>query len=147
MGHTVYKNKFILELGEKNSCPDINEKIRTMTCMFFFQATTITRCEQYRPKYSVAEKAEQYMHADIIKMNHLVFTWEVYAKSFMPKWNDFFSPSFCRANFKDFILIYTFNKLILCSSDFPNRILDYFCNLNCTSTSNSDRSGLYSRAG
>jgi hypothetical protein len=90
MGHTVYKDKFILELGEKNSCPDINEKIRTMTCMFFFQATTVTRCEQYRPKYSVAEKAEQYMHADIIKMNHLVFTWEVYAKSFMPKWNDFF---------------------------------------------------------
>jgi hypothetical protein len=102
MGHTVYKDKFILELGEKNSCPDINEKIRTMTCMFFFQATTVTRCEQYRPKYSVAEKAEQYMHADIIKMNHLVFTWEVYAKSFMPKWNDFFSPSFCRVNFKEF---------------------------------------------
>lgn len=73
-----------------------------MTCMFFFQATTVTRCEQYRPKYSVAEKAEQYMHADIIKMNHLVFTWEVYAKSFMPKWNDFFSPSFCRVNFKEF---------------------------------------------
>ena len=56
----------------------------------FFQATAVTRCEQYRPKYSVAEKAEQYMHGDIIKMNHLVFTWEVYAKSSMPKWNNFF---------------------------------------------------------
>ena len=91
----------------------------------FFQVTAVTRCEQYRPKYSVAEKAEQYKHGDIIKMNHLVFTSEVYAKSFMPKWNIFFSPSFCRrANFKDFILIYTFNKLILWWSDFPNKILE-----------------------
>ena len=56
----------------------------------FFQVTTVTRCEQYRPKYSVAEKAKQYMDGDINKMNHLVFTSELYAKSFMPKWNIFF---------------------------------------------------------
>ena len=68
----MYEDKFNPELGKKDSCPDINEKIRTMTCKFFScQATAVTRCEQYRPKCSVAEKAEQYMHGDIIKMNHL----------------------------------------------------------------------------